>query len=61
MYTPLPWICLRCYEVSCPHISAPYSFDKEMLLKLLEEEKGKIKHRLEGFAVLLKDAGVWKI
>ena len=40
------------------HISAPYSFDKEMLVKLLEEEKEKIRHKLEKFAVLLKDAGV---
>lgn len=38
--------------------SSPYSFDKEMLLKLLEEEKEKIKHKLEHFAVLLKEAGV---
>ncbi|KAH3892672.1 universal stress protein Sll1388-like [Dreissena polymorpha] len=38
--------------------SSPYSFDKEMLLKLLDEEKTKIRHKLEGFAVLLKDAGI---
>ena len=29
-----------------------------MLVKLLEEEKEKIRHKLEKFAVLLKDAGV---
>ncbi|WAR25048.1 Y577-like protein [Mya arenaria] len=38
--------------------SSPYSFDKEMLMKLLEEEKGKIRKKLEEFAVLLKDAGI---
>lgn len=37
--------------------SSPYSFDKEMLLKLLEEEKMKIKHKLEGFAEWLKRDG----
>ncbi|WAR25049.1 Y1388-like protein [Mya arenaria] len=38
--------------------SSPYSFDKEMLLNLLEEEKKKIRHKLEAFAVLLKEAGI---
>ncbi|KAL4225859.1 hypothetical protein ACF0H5_013848 [Mactra antiquata] len=38
--------------------SSPYSFDKEMLLKLLEEEKEKIRKKLEHFAELLKDAGI---
>ena len=38
--------------------AAPYSFDKDVLMKLLEEEKEKIRHKLEGFAVLLREAGV---
>lgn len=38
--------------------SSPYSFDKDILMKLLDEEKEKIKHKLEQFAVLLKDAGI---
>ena len=38
--------------------AAPYSFDKDVLMKLLEEEKDKIRHKLEGFAVLLREAGV---
>lgn len=38
--------------------SSPYSFDKDVLMKLLEEEKEKIRHKLEGFAVLLREAGV---
>ena len=38
--------------------SAPYSFDKDVLMKLLEEEKEKIRHKLEGFAVFLREAAV---
>ncbi|KAL4225937.1 hypothetical protein ACF0H5_013925 [Mactra antiquata] len=38
--------------------SSPYAFDREVLLKLLEEEKDKIKCKLEHFAVLLKEAGI---
>ena len=38
--------------------TAPYSFDKDVLMKLLEEEKEKIRHKLEGFAVFLREAGV---
>lgn len=38
--------------------SSPYSFDKDVLMKLLEEEKEKIRHKLEGFAVFLREAGV---
>jgi len=38
--------------------SSPYSFDKDVLMKLLEDEKEKIRHKLENYAQLLKDAGV---
>lgn len=38
--------------------SSPYSFDRETLMKCLDEEKEKIKKKLEGYAALLKEAGV---
>ncbi|WAR25050.1 Y1388-like protein [Mya arenaria] len=36
----------------------PYTFDKEMLIKMLNEEKAKIRHKLEGYAELLKEASI---
>lgn len=39
-------------------VSAPYAFDKDMLMKLLDDEKDRIRHKLEQFAVLLKESGV---
>lgn len=38
--------------------SSPYSFDKDVLMKCLEDEKEKIRKKLEGFSVLLKNAGI---
>ncbi|XP_060069199.1 universal stress protein in QAH/OAS sulfhydrylase 3'region-like [Ylistrum balloti] len=35
--------------------SSPYTFDKDVLFTLLEDEKRKITHKLEAFAVLLKE------
>lgn len=53
------------YAVEINHVlhstqwyNSPYSFDRDMLIKLLDEEKERIKKKLEKFAVLLKDAGI---
>lgn len=38
--------------------SSPYMFDHEVIMKLLEDEKDKIKHRLGQFALLLQESGI---